>query len=82
SRYESFSIVVSEALAAGVPCIVANTSALTEWIDNTNCYGIDYPIHIDRLASLINEVIGRKVGEVRLWDWDEVVKETLKVYQG
>lgn len=82
SKYEAYGIVVAEALASGVPCIVANTSALTEWIDNKNCFGIDYPMSIERLARLINEVIGRKVGDIRLWDWDEVVKETLKVYGG
>ena len=80
SKYEAFGIVVAEALAARVPCIVANTSALTEWIDNKNCFGIDYPISVDHLAPLINNVIGRKVGDVKLWDWDDVVAGTLEVY--
>ena len=82
SRYESFGIVVAEALASKTPCIVANTSALREWIDNENCFGVDYPIIIDQLAKLLDEVIGRKVGEVKLWDWDQVVEELLKVYEG
>jgi glycosyltransferase involved in cell wall biosynthesis len=81
SKYESFSIVVAEALASKVPCIVANTSALKEWIDNRNCFGVDYPISIERLAQLINSVIGREVGDVQLWDWDDVVRETLKAYR-
>lgn len=80
SKYEAFGTVVAEALASKTPCIVANTSALKEWVDNENCFGIDYPISSDQLAGLINEVIGRKVGEVRLWDWDEVVEETISVY--
>ena len=82
SRYESFGITVAEALASKTPCLVANTSALKEWVDNENCFGIDYPIIIDRLAGLINEVIGRQVGEVKLWDWEEVVEETVRVYKG
>lgn len=82
SRYESFSIVVAEALASKTPCIVANTSALREWIDNENCFGIDYPVIIDKLAGLIDEVIERKVGEVKLWDWEEVVEEMVRVYKG
>jgi len=82
SRYESSGIVVAEALASKTPCIVANTSALREWIDNKNCFGSDYPVVIDRLASLINEVIGREVGVVKLWDWDAVVEETVRVYEG
>jgi len=82
SRYESFAIVVAEALASKTPCIVANTSALQEWIDNENCFGVDYPIIVDQLAKLISEVIGRQVRDVKLWDWDEVVAETVRVYKG
>jgi glycosyltransferase involved in cell wall biosynthesis len=81
SKYESFGIVVAEALAAKTPCIVANTSALREWIDNDNCFGMDYPISSDELASLINRVMGKKIGHVKLWDWDEVAEKTLNLYQ-
>jgi len=82
SKYESFSIVVAEALASRTPCIVADTSALTEWVDNKNCFGVDYPVNIAQLAKSIYEVIGREVGEVKLWDWDEVVEETVSIYKG
>ncbi len=82
SKYEAFSTVVAEALAAKTPCIVAHTSALREWIDNENCFGIDYPISTDRLAGLIDKVIGKKIGHVKLWDWDEVAEKTLNLYQG
>ena len=34
-------------------------------------FGTDYP---KELAELINNVMGKKVGEVKLWDWDQVVK--------
>lgn len=80
SRHESFGIVVAEALASKTPCIVANTSALREWVDNKNCFGVDYPISSDKLARLITEVMGRKVEEVELWDWDEVAKQTEIIY--
>jgi glycosyltransferase involved in cell wall biosynthesis len=81
SKYEAFAIVVAEALASKVPCIVANTSALKEWVDGQNCFGIDYPISIEGLARLISQVMGRKAGGVKLWDWNEVVAELTKVYQ-
>jgi glycosyltransferase involved in cell wall biosynthesis len=81
SRYESFSIVVAEALASKTPCVLANASALGDWIDNINCLGIDYPIDINRLAELIDKARGIEVAQVSLWDWDDVVKGTLKVYQ-
>jgi len=80
SRYECFSIVVAEALAAGTPCIVANTSALKEWADGRNCFGIDYPIDIRKLADLICEVSGRRVSAVGLWGWDDVVSKLYTVY--
>jgi glycosyltransferase involved in cell wall biosynthesis len=82
SKYEAFGTVVAESLAAGTPCIVASTSALAEWIDNMNCFGIDYPISIDKLARLATDVIGKRANGVKLWDWDDVVVETLRVYNG
>jgi glycosyltransferase involved in cell wall biosynthesis len=81
SKHEAFSIAVAEALAAKTPCIVANASALKEWVDNENCFGIDYPIEIEELAQLIDKVMGKKVGDVRLWDWEEVVAEVVKIYE-
>jgi len=30
---------------------------------------------------LIDKVMGKKVGEVRLWDWEEVVAELVKIYE-
>jgi glycosyltransferase involved in cell wall biosynthesis len=80
SQHEAFSIVVSEALAAKTPCIVANTSALSEWIINKNYFGIDYPVDNAKLAELITKVIGTEVGDIKLWDWDDVAREILKVY--
>lgn len=82
SKYEAFGTVIAESLAAGTPCIVANTSALTEWIDNKNCFGIDYPVVVDKLVGLIKEVICKKVDNIKLWDWDDVVAATLGVYRG
>ena len=81
SRFEAFGITVGEALASKTPCIVANTSALSEWIDNHNCMGIDYPINSEHLADLIKQTIGRSVGEVELWDWDKVAEEISKIYE-
>ena len=80
SKYEGFGIVVAEALASRTPCIVANKSALTQWVDNQNCFGVDYPVNIESLATLITKVIGRKVSKVDLWDWDDVAKQLELLY--
>ena len=81
SQHEAPCIAVYEALAAKTPCIVANTSALSEWIVNKNYFGVDYPVDNVKLAELITKVIGTEVGDVKLLDWDDVVAETLKVYE-
>ncbi len=81
SQYESYGITVGEALAAKTPCIVSSTSALKEWVDNKNCFGIDYPINTGELVWLINRVIGTPVADIELWDWERVTAETLRLYQ-
>jgi len=80
SRYEAFALTVAEALASKTPCIVANTSALSEWVDDKNCFGIKYPIDRKELAGLIDRVDGVTAGDVRLWDWDMVVAELIHAY--
>ncbi len=83
SKYEAYGIVVAEALAAKTPCIVANTSALREWVDNQNVFGVNYPIDIDDLARLIEDVAGRKVINVKkLMSWDDVVERLKSIYGG
>jgi len=88
SRYEAYSIVVAEALAAGTPCIVANTSALIEWVDGKYCFGLDYPIEVDSLAQLIDRVIDcrEKIDETnfrtgKIKDWNDVVMQLERIYE-
>lgn len=87
SKYEAYSMVVAEALVAGVPCIVAKTSALKEWIDNRNCFGIQSSANVAKLADLINNVLERnsrvdwreiKIGKIQ--DWNDVVEKLQSVY--
>jgi glycosyltransferase involved in cell wall biosynthesis len=82
SKYETFSLSVADALASRTPCIVANSSALRDWIDYRNCFGIEYPIDIDELAHLIKSVIGRCAEGVKLRDWNDVVEQLIKLYEG
>ena len=90
SRYEAYSMAVAEALVAGTPCIVANCSALNEWIDGRICFGVDYPIGLDKLAESIcyileNGVVGDVVSSKwigsKILDWDDVVERINEVYQ-
>lgn len=81
SKYEAYGISVAEALVSGTPCVIANTSALQEWIDGKNCFGIDYPIDVDELARLIRKVMGKEVRNVEFMSWDKVVNNLIAVYQ-
>jgi glycosyltransferase involved in cell wall biosynthesis len=86
SKHEAYAISVAEALASGTPCIVSNTSALQEWIDNENCFGVSYPINFNKLASLINNIIGKNIAiknilESKLLDWNEVTEKLVKLYK-
>jgi glycosyltransferase involved in cell wall biosynthesis len=74
SRAESYGLVVAEALAHGTPCIVTNISAQTEFINETGCFGVDYPPDDEKLAELIvkisssNVQVGPFSSKIRTWD--------------
>jgi glycosyltransferase involved in cell wall biosynthesis len=91
SRYEAYSMAVAEALVAGTPCIVANCSALSEWIDRRICFGVDYPIKFDKLADVVSRVldggirgsvVSEKLVGKKILDWGEVVGRLEDVYAG
>lgn len=81
SKHEAFGISISEALASGTPCIVANTSALKEWIDNKNCFVVNYPIDINELAYMINKVSKKRLMKaLNFLSWDEVTERLIEFY--
>jgi len=88
SKHEAYSLVVAEALTAGKPCVVANASALSEWIDNKNCFGIDLPVNLIELARLINNLLERRTRSEaiknprnpKILDWNEVVERLEGIY--
>jgi len=80
SKHEAYGIAVAEALASRTPCVVAKTSALAEWVDETNVFGINYPPNISELAELIRKASEVEVGDVGTPSWDEVAERTKKVY--
>jgi glycosyltransferase involved in cell wall biosynthesis len=84
SEHEAYGISVAEALCAGTPCIVTKASALGEWIDDENCFGIEFPINLNELANLITYVIGKdvKVSKVsKISDWNETVEKLVRLYE-
>jgi glycosyltransferase involved in cell wall biosynthesis len=81
SKHEAYGICVAEALACGTPCIVADASALKEWVDNKNCFGISYPINTKKLSALVGRVIGKQIEGLKLPSWNEVVNRLAKLYE-
>lgn len=81
SKFETFGLAVAEALAARTCCIVASTSALREWVDNVNCFGIEYPIDVEELAAIIEQIRGRQASNAKLRDWDEVAQHLQEAYE-
>ena len=88
SKYEAYSIVVAEALTAGTPCIVARMSALTEWIDETTCFGVGFPVKLEELADKITSVLDKKIEKnafskwfgTKILDWDQVAGRLESAY--
>jgi glycosyltransferase involved in cell wall biosynthesis len=85
SRSESYGIVVTEALAAGTPCIVTKTTALIEFLTEPGCFGVDYPPDPKEVADLIIKIHDEetKVGPFsnKIRTWDQVAVDYEKLYE-
>ena len=86
SALEAYGLVVAEALKSGTPCIVAKTSALTEFTSEPGCYGVEYPPDPKQVSALIEKAIGGdiKVGPLsnKLISWQQVSERYLDIYRG
>ena len=85
SYSEAYGIVVAEALAAGIPCIVAKAAALEEFTNERGCFGIEYPPDIPRLTSLISKLLHNNVpvgplNAQKIRTWDKVAEEYEHIY--
>ncbi|MEM3871419.1 MAG: glycosyltransferase family 4 protein [Nitrososphaeria archaeon] len=84
SESENYGIIVAEALALGIPCIVADTTALSEFTNEPGCFGVDYPPDPKEVAKLVLKIMDSniKVGPFskKIRVWDEVVSEYERVY--
>jgi len=85
SEMESYGLVVAESLAHGTPCIVSKTSALTEFLNEPGCFGVDHPPDDVALADLIFNVYkdGVAVGPLsrKVSVWDSVADDYVCVYK-
>lgn len=85
SRAEAYGVMVTEALAAGTPCIVTKTTSLNEFLTEPGCFGIDYPPVPGELANLIVKIRDSEtiVGpfSTRIRTWDRVADDYERIYE-
>jgi glycosyltransferase involved in cell wall biosynthesis len=81
SKHEAYGIAVSEALAAGIPCVVANTSALSEFVDERNCFGVSNPENPQGVAHAILKAMEVETVEFDAVSWEQVANSMLGAYE-
>jgi glycosyltransferase involved in cell wall biosynthesis len=85
SSHEAYGITVAEALASGTPCIVAEGSALEEFVDGKTCVGIEMPVTAKKVVKAVRDLKKgkreNKNGSKSVIDWEEVAERTIKIYE-
>jgi len=82
SEHEAYGICIAESLCAGTPCVVSPTSALNEWIDNKNCFGITLPVNLNNLKNMIDLAMRSRVENAsKVLDWSDVVGKLVSLYE-
>lgn len=84
SRSEAYGIIVAEALSLGTPCIITKRTALTEFLDEPGCFGVDYPPDPEEVADLIIKIYKNDISvgpfSKRIRTWGTVAEEYEKLY--
>lgn len=80
SKHEAFGITVAEALTVGIPSVVADESALSEFIDNTNCFGVGNADDPELVAGTILRAMKRTIPGIKPFNWATVTDRILEVY--
>jgi glycosyltransferase involved in cell wall biosynthesis len=85
SKSEAYGIVVAEALVNGLIVIVSRKTALTEFLSENGCFGINYPPKNIELANLIYDLSTKEVligpfDKNKICEWGEVAKRYESLY--
>jgi len=84
SIYESFGMVVGEATLIGCPTIVANSYALTEFVDAGLAEGLSIPVSSKEIAEKIINMPNkspRKKAIEYFKEWNVVTNEIIELYR-
>jgi glycosyltransferase involved in cell wall biosynthesis len=84
SIYEAFGMVVGEATLIGCPTLVANSYALTEFVDAGLAEGLSMPVNSREIAEKIKKMPDKSPREKAIEyfrDWDEVTERYEHIYK-
>jgi len=86
SSFETFGIVVAEALASKVPALVVKSSALKEFVDDKVCFSVVDPADAKELGDKILEICDLEIdfsaiSDQKVRSWDKVTDEYELIYE-
>lgn len=82
SAIECYGIVVAEAVSMGVPCVVTNSTALSDFAESGSALGIEPPVTPEKIASAIRRALLAAPDEIpkmnrMILSWDVVVSQLI-----
>lgn len=78
STLEAYGLTVGEALAAGTPCVVPGTGALSEWASRADC--VATTPDAASVATAVDEAASLDAPAAPLQTWSDCVEGVLAVY--
>jgi glycosyltransferase involved in cell wall biosynthesis len=88
SYLEAYGIVVAEAAAVGTPAIVANSSALSEFVTAGLATDVEPPVETEKLVDAMSLVLedpksysSKNKPSDMILSWDDVAAKTFETYQ-
>ncbi len=92
SFYDTFGMVVAEAMATGLPCIVSRDAGASEWITHERSgfvieNSVDAGAFADCVSALVSDAqLTKRIGvnareRCLLHSWEKVAEQTMQVYQ-
>ncbi len=88
SEFEAYGLVAAEAISLGVPTIVANSTALSDFVSSGLAQPVDPPITGEKLHERISQVLQDPAAFSPKWNsggvilsWDDVAAKTVALYE-
>lgn len=78
SRFEAYGLTVSEALAAGTPCVVREAGALVEWTRKDGVAGVT-DVEPSSVKVAVNSVVDH-TPTVKIPTWSAVTEQLIEIY--